>query len=178
MCGVSDCASYPLVRDKPELVEDSTDEAVDDNSAEKESLVTAKVTASFSNWIQLHQKSYQSEEEYQQRLLAYATNAALVDRHNDAHAKGLTSYQMKMDGPFSDLTFAEFEDLYLMEARDCYPTHTSSGPVPVDDDLELPKFHDWRTKGVITPIKSQGHCGSCWTFASTGLSKPITALLR
>lgn len=170
MCGISDCASYPLVRDKPERSEDnSAYVADDDHSEEKETLITAEVKNSFSNWIELHQKSYQSEEEYEQRLLAYAINAALVDRHNDAHAQGLTSYQMKMVGPFSDLTFAEFEDLYLMaEARDCYPTHTSSGPVPVDDDLELPKFHDWRTKGVITPIKSQGHCGSCWTFATTG----------
>jgi len=192
MCGISDCASYPLVRDKPELDgniyavgEESMDADIvqgpsdDEQTIQSASLITSEVKASFAKWIELHQKPYQSEEEYQQRLLAYATNSDLVDRHNEAHSQGLTSYQMKMDGPFSDLTFAEFEDLYLMKKRDCYPTHTSSGPVPVDQSLELPKFHDWRTKGVITPIKAQGgtadHAGP---LRRREQLKPITALQK
>jgi len=32
---------------------------------------------------------------------------------------------------------------------------------------ELPVTVDWRTKGVISPVKDQGECGSCWTFAAT-----------
>uniref|UniRef100_A0A8C7DNT2 Cathepsin H n=1 Tax=Oncorhynchus kisutch TaxID=8019 RepID=A0A8C7DNT2_ONCKI len=75
---------------------------------------------------------------------------------------------------FSDMFFSEFRKTFLLtEPQNCSATkgsHISShGPYPGSVD--------WREKGnYVSPVKYQGHCGSCWTFSTTGCLESVTAI--
>jgi len=74
---------------------------------------------------------------------------------------------------FSDMTEAEFSRLLGAVAPFGYENNEVNLPQPPANDV------DWRTKGaVLTTVKNQGQCGSCWAFSTTGTLEGYEFLVK
>jgi len=136
--------------------------AVEDQNGSAHRLDRAK----FREWMHKYNKKYLPEE--------YEGRFANFRRHLE-EIKLAKQYSPKANfdlNKFADLSKEEFarrlsHKKYTGEElnRSCL----ANGITAVRQDTSsLPTSWDWRTKGVVTPVKDQGQCGSCWAFSTIG----------
>mmetsp|Transcript_22816 Transcript_22816/g.44848 ORF Transcript_22816/g.44848 Transcript_22816/m.44848 type:complete len:363 (-) Transcript_22816:100-1188(-) len=129
----------------------------------------------FSMWKNFHGKEYKTEEEALYRQAIWRTSVALVKAHN---ARDDVTYTLEVN-QFADMTPEEFERDYLMKEQGCSATWHGPKAWRHDGSLgTLPKNVDWREKGIVSKVKNQGKCGSCWTFSTTGTLESHLALYK
>ncbi|CAG0890794.1 unnamed protein product [Cyprideis torosa] len=125
---------------------------------------------------QAHSKAYESDAEEQFRMKVFYENRRKIVKHNIFYERGNRTFKLGTN-EYSDMLPFEFVktmngfngnlDKQLKSDPDSplrYLTTTFIEPLYVS----VPKSIDWRDKGAVTPVKNQGHCGSCWSFSATG----------
>ncbi|EYU28328.1 hypothetical protein ABFS82_12G128700 [Erythranthe guttata] len=115
---------------------------------------------SFARFAHRYGKRYGDAEEMQRKFQIFSENLKMIRSHNK---KGL-SYTMGVN-EFADMTWEEFRKHRLGAAQNCSATRKGNHKLT---DVILPESKDWRVTGIVSPIKNQGSCGSCWTFSTTG----------
>lgn len=115
-----------------------------------------------------YNKTYADKSEDNYRFKIFLNSKHKIAKHNQRQANGLHSYTLGLN-KYADLTHQEFVRTmngyrpYLKAIDRPEPKILMNEP-----NVELPKSVDWRQHGYVTPVKDQGHCGSCWAFSSTG----------
>lgn len=100
------------------------------------------------------------------RKAIFAAAIREIAQHNSDH----TATYQKGVNQFSDMTHEEFVQYYNIVKKDQVCTVAPpSDPATAKKAASLPVNWDWRDFGVVTPVKNQGSCGSCWTFSTVGV---------
>jgi len=114
-----------------------------------------------------YKKVYNTQKEFQLRFNNFQATIKRIEELNNQEGQK-ASFGIN---EFADLSVEEFQTKYLLPKFDAadlciWPWNERAG---VGADVSaLPTKFDWRTKNVVTPIKNQGDCGSCWSFSTTG----------
>jgi len=133
----------------------------------------------FENFKRTYSKKYKTAAENEYRYRVFESNLEKANKLNTPESLarfGVTK--------FMDMTPAEFKKQYLMPELDLSKLPMKSVWEKEAESKQIirtgayPTTFDWSSKGMVTAVKNQEQCGSCWAFSATETIESVYAITK
>uniref|UniRef100_A0A7S3NK25 Peptidase C1A papain C-terminal domain-containing protein n=1 Tax=Aureoumbra lagunensis TaxID=44058 RepID=A0A7S3NK25_9STRA len=139
-----------------------TGTALDSVSAE---LAEWALREHFADFETRFNKFYDTLELREEKFETFVQNLEeMIHKNNELHAKGLPEIHGLTE--FLDWTKEEYNNWVAGVIGAKKSTNETDVATPTIAVSSLPSSFDWREKGVVTPVKNQLLCGSCYAHSA------------
>ncbi|XP_068659638.1 cysteine proteinase 2-like [Aristolochia californica] len=159
------CLAFLAARAASDFVDENplqlvTDQVHDLELTIRRTLGSGRRVFAFARFAQRYGKKYNSVAEIKKRFGIFVESLELiysVNRKPLPYTLGINQ--------FADMSWDEFQAHRLGASQNCSAAARTNHRLR---EVVIPETKDWREDGIVSPVKAQGHCGSCWTFSATG----------